>query len=231
MSVEIQVWVWEARSGESGAFYGLLSQTERERADRFFRAADRERWIVSRGRTRQLLGAAMDVEGSAIAFEVETNGRPFVAGRGSLAPFFNLSHSEQVGILALSREVEVGADVEAVRPIDDGVIAWALTSTERDQLEKVAPKDRFATFFRFWTLKEAFMKGTGLGASLPLHDFNILLEGHRDLVGPSLTRLAGLPDEPARWRFAEAVPAAGMRAAIAVRSEAQDIAVTWRHID
>ena len=225
MSVGVEICVWEARPGESEAFWRSLSPDEKERADKFFRAVDRERWIVSRGQVRHLLGAATGIEAGAVRFEVEPNGRPYLAGRSSEGPFFNLSHSEHVGILALSSEVRVGADVEAVRQIEDGEIAWALSPAERALLDSVPSHDRLESFFRFWTLKEAFMKGTGLGASLPLHDFDM------DLDGPSLKRLAGLPDEPVRWRFAEGVPAAGMRAAIAVRSEAQDIAVTWRHID
>ncbi len=224
MSLLIQAWVWQAREGESETFRQALSEGEKQQADRFFHNRDRARWTVSRARTRQLLGEVMGVEPASIAFGLAARGRPFVVGKGSAVPDFNVSHSENVGVLAVSYDAQVGVDVEAIRPIGDDEIAWALSPDERDQLERADPAERLETFFRFWTLKEAFMKGTGLGASLPLHDFDIRLDG------PRLQRLADSPGEPERWRFAEAVPAQGTRAAIAARTDGQDITVTWRHL-
>ncbi len=225
MDTLIQAWVWEARAGEGEAFRSVLSEEEARRADRFFSAIDRERWVVARGRTRQLLAEVVGVDARSIVFGIEAGGRPFVVGDTPAALSFNLSRSENVGALAISHHVQVGIDIEAVRPINDEEIAWALSPAERKQLDAVDSDKRLETFFRFWTLKEAYMKGTGLGASLPLHDFDVGLDG------PKLLRVARSLDEPARWSFAEAVPFARMRAAITARTDGRDMAVNWRRCD
>lgn len=224
MSVAIRAWVWEARPEEAAVFWDVLSEDERARAGRFFKDIDRQRWIVSRGRTREILGSLVGIEAASIQFGVGAKGRPFLAAQGAPVPSFNLSHSGSVGLLAVCDDLPVGADLEAIRPIEDSEIAWALSRVERDQLANVAPTERLETFFRFWTLKEALMKGTGLGASLPLHDFDI------GLAGPAVLRMAGFPGEAKRWAFAEGVPAVGMRAAITARTDGQDIAVSWRRL-
>lgn len=222
--VHVDVWFWSLDAGrdETDRLARLLSPAETAKAAGFFRPLDRDRWIVSRGRTRELLAAVLDVSPAAISFGQEVQGRPFIAGPFPRTPSFNVSHSQDVGALAISFDAPVGIDVEAIRPIEDAEIAWALSPAERSALGKTAAADRLETFFRFWTLKESLMKGMGLGAALPLHDFDMGLEG------PELVRLEGASNEPARWRFEEAVPAAGMRGAVAARTDGRSLGVAWR---
>jgi 4'-phosphopantetheinyl transferase len=222
--VRVDVWFWSLDAGtdETDRLARLLSPDESARAARFFRPLDRDRWTVSRGRTRELLAAVLDTSPAAIAFGQEGDGRPYVAGDFARTPSFNISHSRNIGALAISFDARVGVDVEAIRPIEETDIAWALSPAERLALEKTDAAERLETFFRFWTLKEAFMKGIGLGAALPLHDFDMGLEG------PGLIRLEGASHEPARWRFAEAVPSAGMRGAVAARTDGRALDVEWR---
>lgn len=225
MTPVVQAWVWQVRTGEDGEFWEILSTEEKQRADRFFNAIDRTRWIVARGRVRRLLAETLRVPPGSIAFSQEREGRPVLSGYGTSAPCFSIAHSQDVGMLALSSNIQLGADIEAVRPVTDEEMDWALTEAERDQLGRFDPPAKLEAFFRFWTLKEAFMKATGRGALLPLDDFDINLDG------PRLQRFAGPPDELACWRFVEAVPVRDMRAAIAARTGGQDINVLWRHID
>ena len=167
----------------------------------------------------RLVGAAPE----AIAFGLEKAGRPTVTHSDALS--FNLSHSADVAALALSFEARVGVDVEEVRSIEQDEIDWALSPAERLELSCVEAPLRLETFFRFWTLKEAFMKGTGLGAALPLHDFDI------SLAAPSLARLKQAPDEPGRWKFAEISPRPGMRGAAAALTEGRGLSAVWRWVE
>jgi 4'-phosphopantetheinyl transferase len=219
VQITLDVWFWEVQDGDSAKLWPLLTDDEKARAGRFFRKVDRERWVAARGRLRQLLGDFMGADPAGIVFEAGANGRPFVASNA--APSFNLSHTDRFVALAISPKAEVGLDIEAVRPIADDEIAWALSPSERKQLAQVPDAARLQSFFRFWTLKESFMKGTGLGASLPLHDFDFALEGSR------LLRVAGNPDATVQWRFAEAVPTPGTRLAVAARTEGQPFTVNW----
>jgi 4'-phosphopantetheinyl transferase len=219
VEITLDAWFWEVQDGDSAKLWPLLTEDEKVRAGRFFRDADRERWVAARGRLRQLLGDFIGADPTSFVFGAGANGRPFIAS--SAAPSFNLSHTDRFVALAISPKAEVGLDIEAVRPIAGDEIAWALSPAEREQLAQVPDAARLESFFRFWTLKESFMKGTGLGASLPLHDFDFALEGAR------LLRVAGIPDATVQWRFTEAVPTPGMRLAVAARTEGQPFTVNW----
>lgn len=225
--VAVDTWFWSLDAGraETDRLAALLSPDEAARAARFFKPIDRDRWTVSRARTRLLLADALRVSPEIVVFGQESGGRPFIAGGAERAPFFNISHSAGLGALAISFAAQVGVDVEAVRPVEDAEIAWALSPAEREELALAAPDLRLETFFRFWTLKESLMKGMGLGAALPLHDFDIRLDGLR------LARLAGFPGETDRWKFAETVPATGFRGAVTARTDGRALTARWLRAD
>ena len=88
---------------------------------------------------------------------------------------FNLSHSEERVMCSVS-DADVGCDTEMIRPIDLDIARryfygteFAAISAEQDS------ESRYDLFYRFWTLKESFMKVTGLGFELPLDRFCIHL--------------------------------------------------------
>ncbi len=221
--VQVDVWFWplDVSPEKLASLCGLLSDEERERAGRFHQPLHRNRWIASRGRVRQQLSLALGRAPSAIAFEPETHGRPALVDAHPGSPSFNWSHSEGWGAFALCLEARVGVDIEARRPISEEDIAYALSPTERQTMAALTDEARLEAFFRFWTLKEAFMKGVGAGASLPLHDFDMTLSG------PGLARLSGTPEAPSLWRMAEAVPSNGWFSAVAVRTEGRDLRAIW----
>ena len=79
---------------------------------------------------------------------------------------FNLSHSEQYAICAISN-YEIGCDIEKMKKDRNKKIA------ERFFHEKES-KDE-GDFYRLWTLKESFIKATGQGLHLPLSSFQIII--------------------------------------------------------
>jgi 4'-phosphopantetheinyl transferase len=75
-------------------------------------------------------------------------------------------------------------------------------------------EERFQAFFRCWTRKEAYIKATGDGLSLPLHQFDVsTLPGHSDAL------IATRPDESeaATWSLREVPAGDGYVAALCVR--------------
>ncbi|MFT3724658.1 MAG: 4'-phosphopantetheinyl transferase superfamily protein [Hyphomonadaceae bacterium] len=223
VEVEILLWRLDRPVEETAQLRTLLSVEERGRADRFIRTIDRDRWTVARAGLRSGLAPAMGVAPEAIVFGREVNARPTVVNGGALS--FNLSHSADVAALALSFDARVGVDVEEIRPIEQDEVDWALSPPERVELSRVETPLRLETFFRFWTLKEAFMKGTGLGAALPLHDFDI------GLAAPGLLRLRDAPSEPGRWKFAENSPRPGIRGAVSALTEERPLSAVWRWVE
>lgn len=221
--VDVHLWELDRPAAEVARLRGLLSAEEQARADRFVRPVDRDRWTVSRAGLRLLLARKLDVAPAEIVFGVEANGRPTVSGVDALS--FNLSHSADVAALAVSVDARVGVDVEEIRPITPDEIAWALAPAERAELASARDADQLDRFFRFWTLKEAFMKGTGLGAGLPLHSFDV------SLSGPGLVRLAGDPDAPNHWKFNEIQPKSWMRGAVTACVGASEMIARWHWAD
>ena len=116
---DVHVWAFTLRESNAivEAWTQLLSDDEKLRADRFVRRRDRARWIVAHGVLRHVLGRYCGVDPRAIAFVHGAAGKP------SLAPTcangepttFNLTHSHDRALLAVSRGREIGVDLEQVR--------------------------------------------------------------------------------------------------------------------
>jgi 4'-phosphopantetheinyl transferase len=132
---------------------------------------------------------------------------------------FNISHSGGIALLAFTRRREIGVDVEQLRrDFDVAAIARRFFSEkEQEQLAALAAQENFEGFFRCWTRKEAYVKATGEGLSLPLRQFDVSIaaDDHDALLS---TR----PDdsEAALWSLREVPAGAGYVAALCVRGRA-----------
>jgi 4'-phosphopantetheinyl transferase len=154
-----------------------LSEEERARAARFGRSEDRHRFLASHAALRLILGRALGTDPAALAFVAGPAGKPELGPDWPLAPYFNLSHSGDWALIGLSPTSRIGVDVEAVRPIRDAV-RIACTHFHPDEAAAIAARSgeaARAAFFAVWTCKEAFVKGLGLGLSMPLDAFAVSL--------------------------------------------------------
>ena len=100
------------------------------------------------------------------------SGKPYLQDFPNL--FFSLSHSENRVMCAVSFE-EVGCDVEKIKAANMPLAERFFCREEYDAIVSVPPAERDEVFFRFWTLKESFIKNVGRGLSLPLSEFSIQL--------------------------------------------------------
>lgn len=141
-----------------------LSQDEKQKADRFRFAKDRDRYIVARSSLRQILGDYLDLEPDVITFSYNEYGKPFLENGN---PKFNLSHSEDMALIAITSSRDVGIDIEFIdNKLDIVTTAKGIFSqSDFRMLEKLPPSQRTRAFFRAWTLKEAWLKGLGKGFS------------------------------------------------------------------
>jgi 4'-phosphopantetheinyl transferase len=148
-------------------FVALLTPDERERAARFRFDVHRNRYVVCRGRLRELLGADQP-------FLYGAHGKPY--WEGEIA--FNVSHSHDVGMIAIGRGIELGCDVERVDPkfVDDQIPERFFSPGEVRALRALPKPEQTAAFFRIWTRKEAVIKACGLGVSMGLDTFDVTLD-------------------------------------------------------
>lgn len=75
---------------------------------------------------------------------------------------FNISHSNGIAVCAISQS-EVGIDVERIGTFRSAVARRVLTEKEIEFLETLAEHERGEMFYRFWTLKESYLKLDGSG--------------------------------------------------------------------
>ncbi|MFD1330382.1 4'-phosphopantetheinyl transferase family protein [Methylopila musalis] len=223
----IDLWlaVPSAPGSEDEADLHLLSDDERERWRRFVAPGARAQFLAARLLLRRTLSRYHAAPPEAWRFAAGAHGRPHVAEPVGAGLEFNLSHTDGLVALAVSREREVGVDVENVsRVLDTEALAPAVFAPpEAAAFAATAPADRLETFFALWTLKEAYAKARGLGLSLPLDSFAFDLAG----AAPALHVTDRCPDDPARWRFWRLRPTPSHALALAAPARMRPPRLIW----
>jgi len=162
----------------------VLSADEQERAARYRRERDSRKFVVGRARLRRLLGLRLGRAADEVRFRYGANGKPALDGDGRLS--FNLSHADDLMLVAISHDAEVGVDVERLRPLPEmaDLAPEFLTRAELDRLALVDEAERLVTLYRIWTRKEAWLKARGVGLSVPLETLD--LDGELHDLEPAL---------------------------------------------
>ena len=212
----IQVWSVDLRVSAAvhARLESLLSGDERERAGRFRFDAHRRRFIVARGVLRTLLGAAVGRPAEAVRFRYGTAGKPTLADPPDSPLGFNVSHADDVALLALGQSVRVGVDVERVRTAPDleRLAARFLAPSEAAAFLRLPPPRRTLAFYTCWCRKEAFLKARGTGLAGNLKSFAVTLDPDEP---PRITQIDGDRDLPARWTLTDLDAPGGYVAALA----------------
>lgn len=211
----VDIWTWrlDADDETTGALSALLSEDERQRADRFVTPRLSRRWIAGRAGMRQILAGKLSQKAEALVFDVGQHGKPFLSELDSPFPF-NLSHSEDLAALAISDQ-EVGVDVERMEPLSREVAEMFFSPEEVTALDATPEEARMNAFYRCWTAKEAVLKAIGSGLTLPGRSFTV------DFWTPDMLRLksAEWPGEQViDWQLRSFDPAPGFAGAVAVRN-------------
>ncbi|MBK8012486.1 MAG: 4'-phosphopantetheinyl transferase superfamily protein [Deltaproteobacteria bacterium] len=179
------------------AYEGWLSAAERVRFERFRVEKPRAAFLLGRATLRSVLGQHLNVDGRRIELKENDYGRPELAAPETNL-FFNLSHTSGLLALAVSRDHEVGIDVEyCARSTDTDAIAEHVFAVE-ELMELRTFKDPAARrrhFFKLWTLKEAYIKARGMGLALPLKDMAFIRGTSHMTTCPTESGRAGSPDE------------------------------------
>jgi len=196
----------------------LLSADEQARARRFLHERVAQVYTVSHGMLRRILARYGAGAPEALRFAVGQFGKPVLAaGAGDPALEFNLSHSGDLALIAVSRGGPVGVDVEAwnrrIRHVD--LAERFFSPAERAALRALAhdPEATTEGFFNAWTRKEAYLKATGHGITRGLHHFDVSLTPRQPAV-----LLADRLDPSAseRWQLSAIDPGADYAAALVV---------------
>ncbi len=226
---DIDVWLvdLDLRPEKTARLVRYLSPDERERAGRFQVEPDRLRFIAARGILRLILGSYLRADPMFLRFAYNEFGKPDLSHqKGSDALRFNVSHSEGLCLIAVTRGRRVGIDLERIRPEKaDGKAAEKFFSRAETAALRALPKvAQVEAFFSCWTRKEAFIKARGQGLSLPLDQFEVSVGGGT----AALLHVNDEPKAPEHWGLCDLAAADDFAAALAAEGKDWRLRL-WRY--
>ena len=207
---DVHIWRINLNSDELQLqFYReTLSSDEIARAERFYFPEHRQRFMAGRGTLRAILGQYLDIAPKQVEFEYQPRGKPLLAAKfADKGLLFNLSHSQDLALLGISYQHQIGVDLEYIRTMSDleGLAKRFFSAREYEYLRLLSPAQQQQIFFRYWTCKEAYLKATGDGL-VQLEEIEIDLTPNQ----PSKLLVSG------DWSLRELTPANNFAAAVVV---------------
>lgn len=191
-----EVHLWRAHLTETDpvALRRLLSPSECIRAERFHFDRDRDRFVAGRGLLRTILSRYLGANPQDLQFVTGPHGKPELTGPYTSLRF-NLSHSDDLMLLAVTHARAIGIDLELMRedvPFET-LADYYFEPEDAWSLRLLPPAQRAWKFYDMWTSTEAQLKAGGTGIS----------QGLKVL-------------EPDRWSLLKLIPSVGYAAALAV---------------
>ncbi|MBN2420436.1 MAG: 4'-phosphopantetheinyl transferase superfamily protein [Deltaproteobacteria bacterium] len=200
------------------AFDEILSNEEKHKAEKYHSDADKRRYSASHGSLRIILGKYLHTAPEDIRYSCDSSGKPFLSSDINIRSlYFNLSHSGNYALCAVTQNCSVGIDLEHIRPASD-ILSMArrfFSCNENEIIFSLHPYQRQQAFYCLWTLKEAYLKATGNGlASLKNTEIVFSIDGF-----PASIRETGKGYEPGDWTILRFKPAPDYAAGLVVKGK------------
>ena len=109
-------------------------------------------------------------------FDVSEHGKAAVA-QDLPRVNFSVAHVDELSVVAVSRGLDVGIDVESVdQNVSEGLMAGYCHRDERSAVRDLPAPQKAREFLRYWTLKESYTKMIGLGHSVDFDTVKFVLD-------------------------------------------------------
>lgn len=177
------------KSAKKG-YEDMLSVAEVEQYQQLKHVDNGWDYLVSRALLRTALAEYCELPPQVLEFRANDFGKPELSN-SSVSPIiqFNTAHTNGLTVCVVTRDHAIGVDAES-RAENPGILDVAedyFSALELQALKSREESQQLDYFYRYWTLKEAYIKARGEGLSIPLHDFSVTLgdDGEfREFVGP-----------------------------------------------
>lgn len=162
-----EVQVWSASPNEFGeaecaALAAMLDQQEIASHARLRHEADKRAYLVAHALRRMAIGQALDVPPSDLRFSSDSHGKPQLVWPRDSGLFFSHAHAREAVACVVTRQAEIGVDVEHVHGEPDfSLLDRFMVLPPHGDGQSREP----GQFFFFWTALEAFWKAQGVGLS------------------------------------------------------------------
>lgn len=147
------------------SFLKLLPAEEKLKNSQYQHWEDRQRHLLSRV---LLIHAAntLNITDPVFPIKKQTGGKPY-----SDHFYFNISHSGNFVAIAVSRDIELGLDIQKIADVSRNDFGFFLTAAESNNA--LSSSNPFKSIADLWSMKEAIAKGNGKGILLPLSKIRI----------------------------------------------------------
>lgn len=184
------------------ACFNLLNEDEKQRARTFKQAHHQRRFIIARAALRSLLSHYLPKQPPAVLkLSYGPHKKPQLSAAYHSSLQFNLSHSEDYALLAVTAEHPLGIDIELLKSHQCLHIAKRFFRADEYQFLAALPLQQAEPlFYALWTRKEAIIKAAGLSLAKNLPHL-ALLNYQSTVDNPIFNQPITLstPDQSAQW--------------------------------
>lgn len=192
---EKEVHIWQvnlsALKSYTAQFINLLSMDEKVRFSKFKFTILQEKFAIGRASLKILLSKYLEILPKDVVLSYTKSGKPFLSDSNLC---FNLSHSGDYALIAITNAQSIGIDIEEIKPIDDLDTVAKLIFSEKEYHHwlSLSHMEQESAFYQSWVKKEALSKGTGEGLNL---SFNTLEVNTLSNTNPTLVTCPFLKEE------------------------------------
>lgn len=154
--------------------FSILSTDEQEKANNFYFEKHKKHYVYRRFALRKILSKYYNIDPKTISFSYNDYQKPYIEDNIHLLQF-NMSASNIMAMLAITKNDLLGIDIECIKPIDDiiNIAKQFFSSKEISNFLLIPEYKKLEAFYTIWTRKEAFIKAIGDGLSYPINNFDV----------------------------------------------------------
>lgn len=170
---QIDIWQFPLNNLWNDA-HAILNLAEQKRAARFHFDIHRNRFIAAHAYLRLILSRYLENKNpNSLEFNENKYGKPMLAINPQKLEF-NLSHSDNIGLLAIGQNYPLGVDIECFSTREYlGLANYMFSESECKAIHNITKYLQPQMFFNIWAQKEAFIKACGMGLSYPTQEFDV----------------------------------------------------------
>ncbi len=177
----VDIWFFSLLSSKTAKqkFASIFSADETKRLGEIKLSIVANEFIGSRGCLREILSKYLPLNPSELVFEYGSRKKPFLALKQNSEQIkFNLSHSSDMAVLAVTKGMQIGVAIELLRKLDgaEKISSRFFAPSETFYLKSFKGKELECEFFKLWTAKESILKAHGGGISDGLSKWVLSLE-------------------------------------------------------
>jgi 4'-phosphopantetheinyl transferase len=201
-------------------YLDMLNESERIQQKRFHFEKHRHQYLITRALVRSVLSHYDDsLKPKQWEFSKNNYGKPSISNTALKNPIqFNLSHTDQLIVMAVTQSKEIGVDVEYLprlgKPLE--IANSFFSPSEVTQLLALPEEQQRNRFFDLWTLKEAYIKACGMGLSIPLDHFSFSFSQQGKI---QIEFIPERNDQPELWQFWQIKPSDTHKVSMALKTD------------